>query len=517
MPVKGETASQETTRKAGRGGLALAAGKIYFIFLGLIQQIVLQRVLGLDGYGGLSTVLSLASITYNPIVSSSIQGVSRAVAQSPDAERPQALRRTVGIHFLLSVPVALAFFFAAPLVGESLRAPHLVSALRIVSFVILFYGLYTPLVGALNGQQKFFHQAGLDAAAATLRTCGLVGLGWWGATQFGRGVDGAATGFLLASATVCLLACGIVGFGKPGEGGPSLKAHLGFIAPLVLGWIVFNLLLQADFTMLRRLAADAAIESGGLAKDADKLAGAYRATQLFCFLPFQMLLAATFILFPMLAQAHRDRDREAVARYVRHGVRLAVILAGLMVSVSSGLSASLLRLVFSDEIADLAGESMQVLTLGYWLFAIFLVFTTVLNSLGRERISMAITASAFGLVVVLCFVRVPGTPFGKELLWQTATSTSLGIFFATSIGYLAVKRVAGSVVSWLSVGRVVLAMTVSISLGRWLPYEGKLFTLVHCAIVSICYCALLIGSREIGRNELGMLKTILAKTPTPAA
>ena len=168
MPVKGETASQETTRKAGRGGLALAAGKIYFIFLGLIQQIVLQRVLGLDGYGGLSTVLSLASITYNPIVSSSIQGVSRAVAQSPDAERPQALRRTVGIHFLLSVPVALAFFFAAPLGGESLRAPHLVSALRIVSFVILFYGLYTPLVGALNGQQKFFHQAGLDAAAATL-------------------------------------------------------------------------------------------------------------------------------------------------------------------------------------------------------------------------------------------------------------------------------------------------------------------------------------------------------------
>ena len=90
MPVKGETASQETTRKAGRGGLALAAGKIYFIFLGLIQQIVLQRVLGLDGYGGLSTVLSLASITYNPIVSSSIQGVSRAVAQSPDEERPQA-------------------------------------------------------------------------------------------------------------------------------------------------------------------------------------------------------------------------------------------------------------------------------------------------------------------------------------------------------------------------------------------------------------------------------------------
>jgi hypothetical protein len=71
---------QDATRTAGRGGLAVTGAKVYFILLGLVQQIALPRVLGLDGYGALSRVLSIASITYNPVTTMSIQAVSRTVA-----------------------------------------------------------------------------------------------------------------------------------------------------------------------------------------------------------------------------------------------------------------------------------------------------------------------------------------------------------------------------------------------------------------------------------------------------
>ena len=71
-------ASADVTRSAGRGGLAVAFAKIYFILVGLVQQIILPLVLGLDGYGALSSVMSISSIAYNPIVSTSIQGVNRA-------------------------------------------------------------------------------------------------------------------------------------------------------------------------------------------------------------------------------------------------------------------------------------------------------------------------------------------------------------------------------------------------------------------------------------------------------
>ena len=56
---------EDSTRSTGRGGLAVAGAKLYFILLGLAQQIALPRVLGLEGYGALSRVLSIA--IYNSV------------------------------------------------------------------------------------------------------------------------------------------------------------------------------------------------------------------------------------------------------------------------------------------------------------------------------------------------------------------------------------------------------------------------------------------------------------------
>ena len=60
--------SAEVTRSAGRGGLAVAFAKIYFIVVGLVQQIALPRILGLDGYGALASVPPRSgSMTTTPI------------------------------------------------------------------------------------------------------------------------------------------------------------------------------------------------------------------------------------------------------------------------------------------------------------------------------------------------------------------------------------------------------------------------------------------------------------------
>ena len=409
----------------------MAFAKVYFILVGLVQQVILPRVLGLDGYGALSSVLSIASIAYNPIVSTSIQGVSRAVAQSPDAEQPQAIRRTLIIHALFALPLGFGFFLLARPIGELAGAPHLVGALRIISGVVVFYSLYTPFIGVLNGQKRFLWQAGLDVLYATIRTAALVGGALVLAGPFGGKVSGSIGGFVGASALICVIALTLVGIGRRGTGGPTTVQHLKFIAPLLLGQFLLNLLLQADLTLLRAFAAESAKVAGLGPEAADPLVGAYRATQLFCFLPYQLLLAVTFILFPMLATAHRDGDRDAVKRYVSAGVRLALVLMGLMVSVTSGLSGPLLRLVFPAEAAELGARSMQLLSLGFGAFAVFGILTTALNSLKREVASMAITAVGFGLVVVLCFVRVRGTAFGAELLWHTATATTSGLALAT--------------------------------------------------------------------------------------
>lgn len=506
----------EVARTAGRGGLAVAFAKMYFILVGLVQQVVLPIVLGLDGYGALSSVLSISSIAYNPIVSTSIQGVSRAVAQAPDGQQPQAIRKALGIHALFALPLGLAFLLLARPVGDAAGAPHLVPALGIVSGVVLFYSLYTPLVGVLNGQKRFLGQAGLDMLYATIRTLALVGGAIALAGPLGGAVAGASGGFVAASALIFVIALALVGIGKPGAGGPSVKQHLAFIAPLLLGQTLLNLLLQADLTLLRAFAADSARAAGLGPEAADPIVGAYRATQLFSFLPYQLLLAVTFILFPMLATAYRDRDADAVARYVRAGVRLALVLMGLLVSVTSGLSGPLMRLVFPAKAAELGAESMQLLTLGFGAFAVFGILTTVLNSLKREVVSTVITAVAFGLVVLLSFVRVRGAPFGAELLFRTATATTSGLVLATAVAAWAVYKAAGAVAPLATVLRVVVAMAVSIALGRFLPAPGKLMTLVYSAVVAGLYVAMLVATRELGRADVDTVRQVLARRKQPA-
>lgn len=500
----------DVARTAGRGGLAVAFAKVYFILQGLVQQIALPRVLGLDGYGAWSTVNSIASVSYNPVVSMSIQGMSRAVSDAQPEQQAAALRRTLGVHAGLAVLLGVGFYFAAPFISVSTGAPHLTLALQLLSGAMLLYAVYAPLIGALNGQKRFFHQAGFDILAATLRTTGLV-LGAWLFVRQGRGVEGAASGFVIGLLLLTLLALSVVGIGRRGAGGLSVGQHIAFLVPVLTGQVLLNLLLQADSILLRRFAADAAVAKGLALTAADPLVGAYRATQLFSFLPYQLLISVNFILFPMLATAVRDADRVAIARFVATGVRIALVIAGLMVSVTAGLSNQLLKLVFGEQAAVLGGRSLELLALGFGAFAIFGVLTTVLNSLKHERASAGVTAVAAASVAVLCFLRVRGSEFGEGLLFRTASATAVGLVIATLGAGVLVYRAAGAVVAPWSAVRVVFAVALTVALGRWLPENGKVFTVLYAAVLGLVYVVLLIAVRELGRKDLAMVYGVVAR------
>lgn len=507
---KSERPPEDVARAAGRGGLAIAFAKIYFFAQGLLVQVVLPRVLGLAGYGAWSTVSSFASLTYNPILVMSIQGVSRAVAESPPEEQAAALRRTYRVHVALALIFGGGFWVLAPLVARLAGAPHVTEAMRILSGALFLYALYAPLIGALNGQKKFSRQAAFDVLAATVRTIGLVG----GAYLFvGRGlaVEGAAAGFVAGLLLVLALALFVVGVGRAGPGGPSVGSHVRFILPVLVGQALLNVLLQADLILLRRFSADAATVAGLPIAAADPLVGAYRAIQLFSYLPYQLLIAVNFVLFPMLATAVRDRDRAAIARYVATGVRIAAILAGLMVSVTSGLSDGLVELVFGAEAAQLGGRSLELLALGFGFFAIFGVVTTALNSLERERQSMAVTAAAVIVVAALCFFRVPGTPFGESLLFRTATATSIGILIATVGAGVLLYRRAGAVIRPVSALRVVLGVAAGVSVGRWLPVHGLFGCVGGSLLVGLVYLLVLLGTRELGPEDLKTALTVVRR------
>jgi stage V sporulation protein B len=505
------SAGEETARSAGRGGLWLSFAKLYFTGLGLVQQIALSWLLA-DGYGALRGVLSPASITYNPLVTAGVQGMSRAVSRAPVEERAQVIRMGWALHAAVALVLGAAFYLGAPLLGAGLNSEYLVPSLRILSLVVVFYGIYAPAVGVLNGLRRFRAQAGLDVLSATLRSVALF-VGAWlllgqGST---RAVEGASWGFVFVAAAMVLVSVMLVGFGRGGARPGAAKEHLGFIIPVIASQVVLNLLLQADTNTLRGFATRAAADVGLAPQAADPLIGAYNAGQLFGFLPYQLLIGITFILFPMLATAHARADAAAVGRYVLGGTRIATILVGLVVSISAALPEDLLRLVFPPKFAELGTGSMRVLTLGLGAFALFGVFTTVLNSLGRQWQSLIVTALAFGAVIGLNLLWVRGTAFGPELLVKTAWATTLAMLGATlAAGYL-VYVVAGAVISPTLLLRVAAIIGVFTLLGEQLPTLGRVATIAASGVVFVLYFAALALLRVFTAADWQHIQSVLGR------
>jgi len=511
---------EENARGAGRGGLALLSGKIFFLVSGLVQQIGLKAILGLGGYGALSTTLSIASIAYNPMVQSGIQGLSRATAETPDEHRGGMIRSLLGFHCALSLAVAALFFSLSPWVTRALGAPHVEVPVRILSAVLFLYGLYAPLVGVLNGEHRFMAQAGLDALAAALRTVGLLGGAYLGMRlardvgQAGSSTDPLAlaltcVGFVSAAVSVLLVAVQMVKWGKPSAMSPARPGYAQVLGQIWAGQFLLNLLFQADALLVRRFAALAANSAHLAAAAADPYVGAYRATQLFCFLPFQLLTSVTFVLFPLLAKAQGQGQAAHVAQLISRGLRLSLLITGLLISTLIACADGLLQLVFGPETAALAAPAMRILAVGMGAFALLGVMTSALNGLGRERLSLALIFVATALVCTLCSLSLRGSVLDARMLERAAWGTSLGMLLTTATGAVLVRKVAQQSLGLLSTLRTLIAVAAASLITAQILPSGALWALVGAPLSAGIYVLSQVALREItAQDARGILQLL---------
>jgi stage V sporulation protein B len=515
-----EGKAAETARTAGRGGVAVLVAKVFFIVVGFIQQPLLKAAIGLAEYGAYARVLAVANIINNVVISSSTQGVSRAVAGARGHE-DQALRATLRVHVPLAIVLTALCVALAPLVARFEGAPHIAVPLMVLAGVVLLYGMYGPLIGALNGRGRFTRQAALDVTFAVLRTIGLLGVGWLFVHRGLSGTLGATIGFVVAAACILPLAIRSAGVGKPGTapGVPHAGAYLRQLLPLAAAQYFTNTLMQVDITVLGHFLSQSARLAGlGDAAEsaADAQVGIYRACQLFAFLPYQLLFSVTQVLFPMVARAHAEGDAAAVKRYVERGSRLGAILCGLLVGVVVGLPGSMLAFAFGGEVAQGGESALRVLSLAQGAFAMLAIATTVMNSLGSEWIATLITMTAIAIVGAACWVVVPGAAFGQAQLLATALATGGALVVALLAAGIVLRAKVGAFVPPATIVRVGLGVSACLGIGMVLPRVPKLLTPVAALGVAVVYVAVLLVTRELGAADMAALRAMVAKR-RPAA
>ncbi len=482
----------------GRGLALITAAKLYFILSGFIVQFGLPRLLGSpEAFGQYSLAMSFVSIVNNVLIAATVQSVSKRVSEDETLAGPR-LRQALQLQLGVGVVLASGLFLGAPWLAGVAYDAQLVLLLRIAAFVPLCYALYATVVGSLNGRRLFHKQAGLDITFSTLRTLGIVG-----AAGLGFGAAGALTGFAGAALAITLVALFTAG---TGQSGPRLPAWtwFSFLLPIVFFQLTLNGVLLLDVWVLKNTSAQLGLESGmdlaAAAEQASRYVGLYRAGQNFAFVPYQIILSVTFVVFPLVSRATAAGDVATARVHIRNALRFSIIVLFALAAPLSGAADGLIQLVFGAKFAE-GANTLRVLVFGQVALALFVIVATVLTSAGKPVLSAMIGLVA--LVIVLTanrmFVRWVG--LGENVLGAAALATSLGPVAALGLSTYAMHRLLGAGLPLLSLVRCALAAAVAYWAAKQFPQTPMLSPAV-LVVSGLVYLAGCFATGEISKRDL---------------
>jgi stage V sporulation protein B len=493
--------SSNEARDAGRGVFFIAGAKAYFMIAGAAITFVLPSIFDEAVFGAYLVIAGAASLVNNVMVTGTIQAVSRFTAQARD--RTRAIQAAgYRMHLVMGLPIAVLFAVLSPWVAAFFQDSSKIESLRLAALIVGGYAFYAVFVGTANGMRAFHKQAGLDVIMATLRAAGIIGL-----AVLGFGVYGAIGGWVAATGAILVISTFVVGVPQRGatERYP-IKPMLSFFASVAFYLLLLNLIMLQDTFLLKRLTGtmflDAGLDANTAAILSDAQVGYYGGAQAIARLSYQAIIAATFVIFPLISRSTFQRESETTKLYISTTMRYSLMLAMAFAVVFVANPYEILDLPFKAEYPLNAAKALVALALGYVAFSLFAIVGTILNGAGRTTdaiISAAVTVVA---AVVGNWLLIPRFDPGPDVLFACAAVTGGAMLLGAVVGGALMYRALGAFIPVLTVVRVILAAGVAIAVARVIPFHTPLMTLIEAGAVGVIYLIVLIASREITRADV---------------
>lgn len=490
-----------------RGVALTLAAKGLFILSGLAIQLVVPRLLGTTGYGELATATAALAILTNTMTTTLVQTTSQRVSTADPGERAAVERGALRAAAILGVVLGAAFsLVSVPVAGSLLHDAALAPLLSMGGLVIAAYALYSASIGVLNGRRTFREQARLDATFSTVRALGQIG-----GAAIGVGALGVMGGF--AGAAVALAAIGVLSARTTWGPAASLGPFFRTLLPLAVLQLALNAVLQLDVEVLKSEVAMLAIADGASLADAAErashLVGTYRAAQQLAFLPYQLSIAVTLVLFPVVAHAKKADDDDAARRATEGALRFTLLLlVGMEAPLVAG-GAGVVRLLLPAFVEG--ADALPVLAVGQVAFALFALTASILA--GAGALGAATRSAVLGLMAMLgalaAFVWSAGAD--GPLRIAAAAGSAVGASVALAVALLALRSSLGARFPWPTLVRAGIAGVSAVFVARLVPGEGALPTLARLAIAVAVTFGLLVASRELGAGDLALVQRVLGR------
>jgi len=476
---------------AGRGTIYITAAKLWFMVSGYGIHFILPRLMTKEDFGIYQVVIGVVSVINAVIITGTYQTVSKRVSED-QANAGSVVTTALKLQILIGGGASLAFFLLAPVVAGYLNDARLVNYLRLASLITLAYSFYAVFTGFFNGRKKFLTQASLDMSYSTFKLAFVVLFVW-----LGLGVMGGIGGFALAAASVLMLSFLIAGRGEQVRP-VAARELLQFQSYLLLFTLAINLLQKTDLILVKALSStDPTLASEN--------AATYGAAINVANITYQAIISATFIIFPLVSEATFAKDRERTKSYVSNTLRYTLIVMALLATLFSSNSKGVLSLIYPPEYQAGSG-ALVVVAYGMLFFGLLYVVTTMISASGHPGVSLAIGILTLGLSAALNWMLIPSRGLAGA---AAATTISMLAGAVAACAYVRVKF--GVLLSLSSTVRIAASAGLIYAASLLFFPSSKLLIVVKLIALSVCYLALLIIIREVGRNDLRVLSQVASR------
>jgi stage V sporulation protein B len=244
---------------------------------------------------------------------------------------------------------------------------------------------------------------------------------------------------------------------------------------------------------------------------ADVQVGYYAAVQNLARLSYQAIIAATFVVFPLVSRSTFTDDKDTTRRYIEVTVRYSLIFASAIAVAMAANPANVLGIVYAPEYATTGGPALALLAVGNIAFSVFAIAGTILNGAGHTRHATITAAVTLAIAAAGNLIAIPLAMDSGHVLEVAAGVTGASMLIGATTTGLMLRRQLGAFLPIVSLGRIVVAAAVAIGVGRVLPFHGRLMAIVGAAMVAGVFLIVLVVTRELGARDLEAIKAVRRK------
>jgi O-antigen/teichoic acid export membrane protein len=457
-----------------RGFVLLTLGQVLFIICGYATHVILARSLGPAEYGTYGIVLAALSTIALVLTGGMPEAIAKFAAERP-ADADAIFAQGMGIQFRFSILLALAYAASSPLIGLALHDTALTPVLALSALAVPPVALYAVVIGAFNGQRRFFAQA--------------LAVGGYGVSRAVLVIVLAAR-FQIWGAVVAFIAAPLLttAFALPGilrrKATSILESRVlwRFARPVIGFTIALTLLMGIDLFIVKSLVMDADV------------VGCYVAAATIAKVPYFFFSTLGVVLLPIVSSAGAD-DGGHVLATARDAIRLIFAVALGVAAVGAPFSRAVLQLLYGERYVA-AALPLALLIAAMTIFTLTFIVAYTLNGLGRPGIAMRLTALGLGLEVLLS---VPMTyQFGPAGAAAASCIVAVAVLVALVLG---ARPLLGVVIPIASLLRLSVVVVVTLAIGGAVPHVRPLHLLWSLPLAAGYVVALvLIG--ELSWGEL---------------